>query len=235
MLGDSLRRRQGDSKRRRLRLRLPRFTGGSGNGPLGWGWGRWVLTAVVLTGVCFGLGYVLALYVFFPVPAEAAAGVPAPDVVGRTLEEANMAVGKAGLVVGSLDTLNGERPVGTVLAQAPLPGQQLRAGAALALAISAGPAPVRVPPLRGMDRVDALALLDSLGLPATSARGMSALPVGQVVQSTPDAGTAVARGDTIHLTVSEGPPLARLPTPGFDTTSTLESGMASPGGERRGP
>jgi beta-lactam-binding protein with PASTA domain len=237
MLGDSLRRRQGAPKRKRLRLprlRLPRRGGGSGGGPLGWGWGRWVLTAIVLMGVCFGVGYLLALYVFFPVPAEAAAGVPAPDIVGHTLEEAGNAVGKVGLTVGPLDTLNSDQPAGTVLAQAPLPGQQLRAGAAMALAISAGPAAVRVPPLRGFDRADAVALLDSLGLSAASTQGLSPLPVGQVVQSTPAAGTSVARGDTVHLTVSIGAPVTQLPTPGLDTLPPPGPGMVGVGGKGRG-
>lgn len=243
MLGDSLRRRKGSGgkpprppKSRRGRgLGGWRGWGGSG-GPLGWGPGRWALTVVALIGVCFGVGYLLALYVLFPVPAEAAAGVPMPDVVSHTLEQARATVEKAGLTIGALDTLNGSQAPGTVVAQAPLPGQQLRAGAAVDLAISAGPAPVRVPPLRGMTRADAVAMLDSLGLASASDGGLSPLPVGQIARSTPDAGAAVARGDTVHLTVSEGPPVIPTPTPGLDTTSQpVPPGGGMPGGGERGP
>lgn len=234
MLGDSMRRRQTTRKPRGPRRPRGGSGGGSG-GPLSWGWGRWVLTVVVLVGVCFGVGYLLALYVLFPVPAEAAAGVPMPDVVGHTLAEARGAVEKAGLTIGGLDTLNGSQAPGTVLAQAPLPGQQLRAGAAVTLAISAGPAPVRVPPLRGMNRADATALLDSLGLASASTQNLSPLPVGQIVQSTPAAGAAVARGDTVQLTVSSGPPVVPTPVPGLDTMpQPAGPGVAGPAGEGRG-
>jgi beta-lactam-binding protein with PASTA domain len=131
--------------------------------------------------------------------------------------------------------LNGSQAPGTVLAQAPLPGQQLRGGAAVTLAISGGVASVRVPPLRGMIQLDAVALLDSLGLATASARDLSPLPVGQVVQSTPEAGTPVARGDTIHLTVSEGPPLMPAPVPGLDTTpQPVGPGAGGPGEEGQG-
>lgn len=234
MLGDSLRRRQGPRKpphKRRLRGALE----GVWNRPLSWGWGRWALTVVVLAGVCFGVGYLLALYVLFPVPAEAAAGVPMPDVVGHTLDDARVAVEKAGLTVGALDTLNGRRAPGTVLAQAPLPGQQLRAGAAVTLAVSGASVPVSVPPLRGMSRADAVALLDSMGLVVASTQGLSPLPVGQVAESAPEAGAAVAPGDTVHLTVSAGPPAIPAPTPGLDTTPQLgRPGAGLSGGEGHG-
>lgn len=236
MLGDSMRRRQGSGKPQRPKRPKSDSKGFGGSWwPLDWGWGRWALTVVVLTGVCFGVGYLLALFVLFPVPAEAAAGVPTPDVVGHTLEDARGALVKAGLAVGTLDTLNGSEAPGTVLAQAPLPGQQLRGGATVTLSISAGLARVHVPPLRGMNRTDAVALLDSLGLHAMSTRNLSPLPVGQVVQSAPEAGAAVARGDTVRLTVSEGPPLVPAPMPGLDTTPQLQGfDAASPGGEGRG-
>ncbi len=233
MLGDSLRRRQGPNKSPRPRkARRPR--GGSG-WLFDWGWGRWVLTVLGLTAGCFGVGYLLALYVLFPVPAEAAAGVPMPNVVGQTLDEARGVVEKAGLTVGALDTLNGSQAPGSVLAQAPLPGQQLRAGGTVTLAISDGPAPVRVPPVRGMSRADAVALLDSLGLNTAATRSLSPLPVGQVAQSTPAAGGAVARGDTVHLVVSQGPPLIPTPTTGLDTTpQPVLPGGGAAGGEGHG-
>ncbi len=111
MLGDSLRRRQGPNKSPRPRkARRPR--GGSG-WLFDWGWGRWVLTVLGLTAGCFGVGYLLALYVLFPVPAEAAAGVPMPNVVGQTLDEPRVVVEKAGLTVGALDTLNGSQAFST--------------------------------------------------------------------------------------------------------------------------
>ena len=76
-----------------------------------------------------------------------------------------------------------------------------------------GNAAVEVPELTGMSYDDAENLLSDLGLtPHRSDEASETVPLDEVMEQTPAAGTRVGPGQEIELLVSSGPPKATLPS-----------------------
>lgn len=200
MLGDSVRRHAGkagsvDAKhgRRPGRWRLSRR-----------GWGL-VLAAVVLP---LGAGYLLATFVLFPKPAVVAAGTPVPQLVGMTLLEAELELGRTGL--GQLLTTelpDGDVPAGTITAQSPLAGQQARPGSPVRVAVSSGAPVVAVPDVLGFSFDRASMLLRGLGFEVDQRSEESMLPAGRVSSIEPGPGALLTLPARIRVFVSSGRPL----------------------------
>jgi serine/threonine-protein kinase len=165
------------------------------------------VAAVVVLAGSFGVGYLLATQVIFPRPETAGAGVPLPALYGLDRAAAEAALRKAGLEVGEVATLPSmEAAPGRVLAQDPVPGQQLRRGAAASFVVSSGPPELGVPPLAGLGVSAARELLESVGFAVEVQQVRSASdPVGRVVRSEPPAGTRHRLPAVIRLVVSSGP------------------------------
>lgn len=206
MLGDSLRRRHGAPEKakrepRRERLR-PRRGGWSGTS-----WPYWLLAAVVILFGSFGVGYLLSTQVLFPRPETAGTGVAVPSLYGETRAQAEALILEEGLVVGEVTELASLATApDQVLAQRPLPGQQLRAGGAVSFAVSGGPPELRVPPLTGMSVGTARDLLERVGfeVEVRQLRGSTALE-GTVAGTDPPAGTAGRLPAVVTVLVSAGP------------------------------
>ncbi len=207
MLGDSLRRRKKRRPKRKKetpeRAKPARREAGATPD-----WARWLGFAVGVVLASFLIGYALAVFVLFPVPATASAGLTVPDVVGLPLDEAEREIATVGLTTTDPMWLAAAVDSGRVIAQSPLPGQHLREGASVQLAVSTGPAPVRIPPVRGMDHEQARALLEELGFEVSRRQAVAALPEGRVVATQPEVGTALHPPAPVLLTVSAGPPPA---------------------------
>lgn len=109
-------------------------------------------------------------------------------------------------------------PSGVVISQNPASGR-LTEGQTVSVVVSMGPAPVRVPSLKGDTEQAAEQALGALGLryklapPETS----MAVPAGEVISSTPSAGTLLP-GQSVSLVVSSGKPKVPVPSLGPDTT-----------------
>jgi eukaryotic-like serine/threonine-protein kinase len=198
MLGDSVRRRQGH---RAARQREPKPRGGRS------AWKKWLPAAIAAAVIPFGVGYLLAVYVFFP-PADAGvAGIPVPSVVGLQAVEAEAALTAAGL--GALEVSELPHPQqrqGTIIAQSPLPGQQLRAGSVVRVAVSAGPPRAVVPDVVGFEIDRVQRLLIRLGFLIEMRIEESDVPEGRVIRVDPQPGTERELPATVMLTVSSGPP-----------------------------
>jgi hypothetical protein len=78
-------------------------------------------------------------------------------------------------------------------------------------ALVLAPARVRVPDVRGMHRGRVLLLARRLGFHATFSRRYSETAPGQAINQSPVPGTRVARGTTVEVVLSAGPPPAPLP------------------------
>lgn len=158
--------------------------------------------------VSFGVGYLLSTQVLFPRPGTAGAGVPVPELYGEEWSEAESTLQVLGLRLGEvrrMASMTTER--GRVLAQDPLPGQQLRPGAAVSLGVSAGPPELRIPPMVGLGEATARELLQTLGfdVEVRQTRG-SDLPAGVVARTDPAPGTPRRLPTRVTLIVSTGPP-----------------------------
>jgi serine/threonine-protein kinase len=197
MLGDSVKRRG-----RPTRKTTPRKKRASSDEP------RWRKAALAFGALAlpFVVGYVIAVFLLFPPPDVAAQGVAVPSIVGKSIAEARTDISAAGLGTLEITRLpHPDAPEGTVTAQSPLPGQQLRDGAPVSAAVSAGVPRVSVPNLTDFPADRAAALLTRLGFRVQRNEEESELEVGRVIRQDPQAGTVVAVPARVVIWVSSGP------------------------------
>jgi beta-lactam-binding protein with PASTA domain len=126
-------------------------------------------------------------------------------------------------------------PAGDVISEDPLPGTLVGVRSAVVLTVSLG-VPVCVPPSVAGDPsavavAALLAVSGSDGSPCrltvvTTSAASAAVPLGSVVFQDPPAGTAVAPGAVITLTLSSGPPPS--PTPSLTPAPPSLSASPSP-------
>jgi serine/threonine-protein kinase len=134
--------------------------------------------------------------------------VTVPNVVSRTVREAQVAIDSAGLKPGALkDGYDEEVKPGIVMRQYPLAGENVPADTPVTLVISRGPPLVEMPSLVGVSLERARKLLDERGLVATDIRtvGTAEVEPGVVLDQTPAAATRIKQGSPIMLTVSARP------------------------------
>ncbi|MGE4180758.1 MAG: PASTA domain-containing protein [Limisphaerales bacterium] len=140
--------------------------------------------------------------------------VTVPDVVGLTQAAAEAAIVGAGLTVGGVTTANHPTvPAGDVISQDPVGGTSVAPGSSVALVVSAGPAPVEVPDVVGLDEAAAEAAITGAGLVLGVVTGANSdlVPVGVVISQDPAGGESVAPGSAVDLVVSLGPTPVLVP------------------------
>jgi beta-lactam-binding protein with PASTA domain len=217
MLGDSIRRRRRapstgadrdepkDGAARKRRGRAGR--GRPADAPAIPVWLQWTgLALLVLVGT-FALGYLLASQLLFPRPETAGVGVEVPSLYGMERPAAERALTAVGLRVGSVTGMPSLRvAAGRVVAQEPIPDQQLRPGAEVSLAVSTGPPEVRVPPVTGLGEQTARALLEAAGfdIEVRQVRSGGVAP-GRVLRTEPGAGELLRLPASLTLIVNVGP------------------------------
>jgi serine/threonine-protein kinase len=108
---------------------------------------------------------------------------------------------------------------GSVISQYPAPNAKLLANGIVAVTVSLGPEPVRVPDLATLDVAQATTALRSTGLHLGAVRDQTSMtvPAGVVISWAPR-GKRVAPGTSVKLVVSAGKPMALVPAIGSSTT-----------------
>jgi serine/threonine-protein kinase len=196
-------------------------------------WGRWLLRGVLLLAVAFGIGYAVARFILFPPPADVGAGIPVPDLRGEELGEARELLASRGLVVLEVVELpHPEAAAGRVIAQSPLPGQQLRESAGVRLAVSTGRPRGVVPSVAGLMSAAAAEVLARMGFQVEQRVEESPLTQGRVIRVEPAPGTELDLPARVVLYVSAGPPMPELmldSVPG----SELDTLFGPPAGDAR--
>ena len=108
-------------------------------------------------------------------------------------------------------------PNGDVISIDPVAGTSAKPQTPVAIVISKGPAPVTIPKLSGLTGDQAKAQLQKLALKVTVTSDFSdTVAIGQVIGITPSKN--LHRTQTVHLSVSKGPPVVTIPS-GLDNTS----------------
>jgi eukaryotic-like serine/threonine-protein kinase len=212
MLGDSVRRRQ--PKRRAPRQRGEGGASGDRN------WPRLLAGVAAALLIPFLVGYVIAVYMLFPPAEESGAGAPVPDLNGRTAGEAQRDIVAAGL--GDIEITELPHPdadAGTVIAQSPLPGQRLRPGSDVRIAVSSGPAQVMMPDVLGFSADRAASMLVRAGFTVTQSEQESPAAAGRVIRTEPEPGQPQVLPAEVTLIVSSGPPAVQDPGMFPDTTA----------------
>ena len=141
-----------------------------------------------------------------------------PAVVELPYAEAEAALVAAGFVLGEPvrehhDTIPAEHVLAAASAAGPAePGATLPAGTEVTLTVSDGPAPLVVSSVVGILRDEAVALLQGQGLVVAEVPDFSVdHPAGTVMAQSPEPNAAGLRGDTVTITISQGPPLVAVP------------------------
>ncbi|HOK90235.1 MAG TPA: PASTA domain-containing protein, partial [Candidatus Hydrogenedentes bacterium] len=134
--------------------------------------------------------------------------VTVPDVVGLDQASAEAEITSAGLVVGTITPQCDDLvPVGQVISQAPAGGASVAPGSAVDLVVSSGVCPVTVPDVVGLDQASAEAAITSAGLTVGTVYEVCSpsVPAGEVFGQIPAAGSQVAPGTSVSISVSLGP------------------------------
>jgi serine/threonine-protein kinase len=130
--------------------------------------------------------------------------VGVPGVVGDTYEAAQKALAGVGLSATQTD-VDSLKPKDQVVAQDPLAGTQVTAGATVALSVSKGQTLKQIPDATGDSQADAEALLKSVGFDSTVQTQMTTDPSqdGVVQSQDPVGGTEAKPGTVVTLTVGK--------------------------------
>ncbi|MEA2434109.1 MAG: eukaryotic-like serine/threonine-protein kinase [Actinomycetota bacterium] len=154
--------------------------------------------------------------------------VTVPGVEGLSLDDARSAIEDADLKVGDITHEPAEDvEEDIVLSQSPPADAEASAGTEVDLTVSGGPAPVTVPIVVGQDEDSAVAEIEGAGLVADTITTPSDEDAGTVIAQDPEGGSEAASGDTVTITVSEGPAEREMPNvtgqDGDEAQSILES------------
>ena len=138
-----------------------------------------------------------------------------PNVIQRSLEDAEEKISEAGLATGSVtEEFSEDVAAGQVLAQVPEADADLRRGTPVDLTVSKGPAPVEVPAVGGKTEQEAVRLIQEAGLEASVSPdrvNSTDVPKGSVAAQSPASGL-LERGGTVTLTISDGPRMVQVPS-----------------------
>lgn len=185
--------------------RRRRIGGGDGVAGSWWAWGLGVLV------LAFALGYLFTALVFFP-SSDRPPVVAVPDL--REMDEgaARSAASAVGLELEMGDTLpNPDVPAGRILAQSPLPGQEVAPGSPVRVILSGGAERRAVPVVSAMTVEQATRVLEASGFQVTIEEVEDLRAAGRVVGVEPGPGTELQVPAPVRLRVSSGPPLVEVP------------------------
>jgi beta-lactam-binding protein with PASTA domain len=140
--------------------------------------------------------------------------VAVPNIVGRTVQEAEKLLKEVGLKLGQRSEKPGD-PVGTVLDQSPAAGTRVSPGSAVNIVIAIVPPDdrIEVPDLVGKSFKDAENILRKVGLQVGSVSFRDDDRVDQVLEQTPKAGDRVAQDTAVDLIVGRARDVERAKVP----------------------
>jgi eukaryotic-like serine/threonine-protein kinase len=167
-----------------------------------------VLMLAVLAGLLFLLGKQLGL---FGGSSTKSVTIPA-DVVGKAQADATTELQGMGLKVAVQPQPSDATTQGKVMDTNPKPNTSVASGSTVTLLVGAGPGQVPVPDVKGKNVTEAQNILTQGGLQSSVTQQPSdTVPANQVIDETPTAGTQVAKGSTVNLSVSSGKQQVQIP------------------------
>jgi len=167
---------------------------------------RWFIIALLVCGVAALVAYALTR------PQN----VAIPDVIGKTSDQASQALDSAGFEV-AIKAVPSAAPRDQVVEQDPIPtdrgGGKAEEGSTVTLSVSSGPAIVAVPSVAGLNEADATKRLEKAGFKVTSTQEFSkSVPRGQVIGTSPPAGTQLSTLQSVTLLISRGANTVLVPS-----------------------
>jgi eukaryotic-like serine/threonine-protein kinase len=172
---------------------------------------RLLLRLLVVGVLAFGVGYLFtALFLFGGARGDDI--VTVPDLRGRPQADAVRLAQQEGLLAEVGESLiNPEVPEGYVLAQSPLPGEEVAPGSLVRLTLSAGRDRRPVPQVGTLTGEQARQLLTRAGFDVVVEERTDHAPAGRLLSMDPPPGTRLELPASVRLVVSAGPPPVELP------------------------
>jgi beta-lactam-binding protein with PASTA domain len=151
------------------------------------------------------------------VVSKGRAGAKVPKLTGLAAADAVKQLQGLGLTASLAQQSAAGAAPGTVVAQSPKPGKQVKRGSVVQLGVARGAAAIAVPDVTGHSQQDAEHDLQQRGLNVTVAMVPSTKPAGTVVAQSPAPDSKVQQGSTVRLNVAKA--AARPATTTTETTT----------------
>lgn len=154
-----------------------------------------------------------------------AESVEVPNLLGKTLEEAEAALDGTGIgLVKSGESSSDEYAAGQIMNQSVAAGEKVSKRSTIEYTLSTGPESLTVPNLVNQSQSDAETTLSNMGLNSSVTQEYSSdVEAGYVISVSPEVGTAVNSGDTVTLTVSQGASDVEVTVPSVGGISAEEA------------
>ena len=129
-----------------------------------------------------------------------------PNLVGKSVTDANSELRSRGLVLRVADRIYSEQPINTVVRQTPPPGLLMKVSQQAHVVLSLGQRQLQIPPLEGNSlRVSRIELLrEGLQVGEVSGLTLPDIPADTVVMQSPKPGAGAA-SPRVDVLVSQGP------------------------------
>jgi serine/threonine-protein kinase len=141
------------------------------------------------------------------------ASAPVPDVEGLSAAEAVAKLRKSGFKPRTTKETSSTVAAGKVISTNPTAGTEKQLGSPVAVIVSSGPAPVKVPDVIGQSLSAAEATLTNAGLSVgtVTKRTTSSQAPETVLAQSPTTGTSVKAESKVNLTVAQAPKEIAVP------------------------
>ena len=132
--------------------------------------------------------------------------VAVPNVVGKSQSDAMAALKNAGFEVSVSEEASSDVKQGNVIRQSPTSDESLEKGSTVSITVSSGKKSSEVPNVVGKSEGSAQTTLDNAGFRvSTEYQSSDSVKQGNVISQTPDGGSSLEPGKTVHLVISTGP------------------------------
>ena len=165
----------------------------------------WILIILIVIAAAGGGAYAII---------KSAGGTKVPDLVGKTVTEAENTLKDMGLeLVIAKKVIDPEKPKDVIISQDPQAGSKVSKGGTVEVVVSKGQELVTVPDCRGLSRERAEALIDDANLKVgdVTEEFSASIPQGKVSSQSPEPGAKESVGATVDLAISKGPEMVVVP------------------------
>lgn len=181
------------------------------------GWLRLTLFAISFAALIGLLGYLVINFVdelgFNEDNQEIQSGlVEVPSVLNLSLEEARETLDELNLDIQMDFQTNSDFPENTVFDQDPVAGTKIEEEDTIKLLVSQGTGPMVLLNVIGDSVTDAQRDLEAMGLSVTIvSQEDPVVPLGEIINQIPSAGSEISSGGEVSLFVSSGPAVKKIP------------------------
>jgi len=131
-----------------------------------------------------------------------------PDIAGVPYDDAAVVVEEAGLLLRIRnEAYSDDSNTDIIMAQLPAPGARVKMGREVFVDVSLGSRTLTTPNVIGLDRSEAVAALDNLGVSNQflTPQYSDVASVGTIINQSPPPGEPIALGEPVELVTSAGP------------------------------